>query len=251
MEKSIVQELSPNHSIYAFNYRRLLFLLTPVFLVGILLIFKFSVYNGKIEKEFLNIKKDVASLEQSKELDEASFYRISSFIKKHPEMAAPYEPILIQKLVGLKKGEKKESFVAHFLNKRSLFSQSDSYYTRYGKTTLLIDNEEFSKALTESIQLKEAMLGDASFWENQKSIHFGSLLFTFNLVRIGMLYQALKKPSEELGAWREVQTYLGGNRSEELLDPKEVHALASHFSEQGLALKEYISHREKLLASSQ
>lgn len=225
------------------NYKRFLVLLIPFFLVFLFVIFKTSLYRAKSEGEFLAAKNAYLKWENSQELENSDFRTLKGLIKRHPELVAPYETLIIQKILALGKEKKAQPFIEN-LSKRI----ADSYYTQFSKTTFLITEGEFEKALQEAFSLKERMLSDKSFWEGQKTPHFGSILFAFNLLRIAILSQSLEKGEEELVAWKELKDYARwSSESDKMfvnLDRGAFDVLLKHFTDQNLSMKDYIKHRE-------
>ena len=234
------------------NYKRFLILLIPFFLLALFIIFKFSLYGAKSEAEFLSAKSEYIQWEKSKDLEDSHFQTLKELMRKHPELAVPYESLIIQKILALGKEKKAASFIENLLKRRA--DKPSTYYTQFAETTLLIEKGGVEKALQEAISLKETMLSDKNFWESQKTPHFGSVLFAFNLLRVAMLSKNLGKEEEELVAWRELKHYAKwdqeAGKTFANLDKGAFDALLNHFTDQGLSIKDYIRHREaKLLAS--
>lgn len=235
------------------NYKGFLFLLIPLFLLSLFIIFKFSLYDSKAERDFLSAKNAYLQWEKSKESDNNHFQILRGFIKKHPELAVPYESLIIQKLLTLGKEAKTTSFIESFLKRQS--TKPETYYTQFAHATLMIEKGDIVKALEKSLSLKEAMLADKNFWESQKTPHFGSVLFAFNLLRVAMLSKNLQKNEEELVAWRELKRYAkwdqDNDKSITNLDNDAFDVLLSHFTHQDISLKDYIKHRESRLLLAQ
>lgn len=233
------------------NYKRFLLLLIPFFLLALFIIFKFSLYKTKAEGEFVSAKNAYLQWESGKELESSHFETLKGLIRKHPELAAPYESLIIQKVIALGKEKSESSFVESFLKKNS--HKPRTHYTHFAKTTLLIEKGEVEKALQEALSLKEEMLSDKIFWESQKTPHFGSILFAFNLLRVAMLSKNLERQEDELVAWRELQQYAKwdeeGEKNLPNLDKKAFDALLQHFTDQNLSIKDYIKHREAKLVA--
>lgn len=232
------------------NYKKFLFLLIPLFLIGLFGIFKFSLYKNKAEGEFLSAKNAYLQWETSKEWEGKSFETLKKFLKKYPELAAPYESLILQKVFAIGKPAKEDPFVEALFQKK--LQKSTNYYAQFANTSILIEKQEFETALKEAASLKTAMLTDEEFWRSQKNPHFGSLLFAFNLVRIGMLSKQLGKGEEELLAWKELQHYANWEKlenGEHFLDEKAFDSLLHNFTDRGVSIKDYIKHREEKLSA--
>ena len=247
-----IDSLSFKLSTYLLDYKRFLIFIIPFFLIVFFLIFKMSVAKSKAEGDFLAAKAAFAKWNSDSKLDSVHLQTLKSVIKKHPELAAPYESQIIQKMLALGEEKKSRHYVENLLKRAA--NKPNSYYTKFSKTSLLIEQGERSVALERSVRLKEEMLSDNNF--RQAAMRYGSTLFAFNLLRIAMLSQALEQSDKELVAWRELAEYAKwdnvGNEAPAIhLDPKAFDELLSHFTDKNLSLKDYIKYRETRLLAAQ
>ncbi|MCH9630094.1 MAG: hypothetical protein S4CHLAM37_00870 [Chlamydiia bacterium] len=247
-----IDSLSFKLSTYLLDYKRFLIFIIPFFLIVFFLIFKMSVAKSKAEGDFLAAKASFAKWQSDSALDSVHLQTLKGVIKKHPELAAPYESQIIQKMLALGEEKKSRHYVENLLKRAA--NRPNSYFTKFSKSSLLIEKGEKATALERSIRLKEEMLSDARFREI--SMKYGSTLFAFNLLRIAMLSQALELSDKELVAWRELVDYAkwdsAGNVSPAIqLDPKAFDELLTHFTDKNLSLKDYIKYRESRLLAAE
>lgn len=246
-----IDSLSFKLSSYLLDYKRFLIFIIPIFLVGCFLIFKHTMAKSRAEGEFLSAKVAFSNWQKDSVLESVHLQTLKSVIKKHPELAAPYEGQIIQKMLALGEEKKSRHYVENLLRRAA--NRPNSYFTKFSKTSLLIEKGEKALALERSIRLKEEMLSDMKF---KKAMPFGSTLFAFNLLRIAMLSQALKLVDEELVAWRELKEYAKWDVEQQeesiiRLDNKSFDALLANFTDKNLSLKDYIKYREAQLLQVQ
>ena len=248
-----VNSLSFKLSNYLLDYRRFLILIIPFFLVVFFLIFKFSLSKSKAERDFLSVKTAYSKWEKDSVLESVHLQTLKSMLKKHPELAAPYESLIIQKMLALGEEKKSRHYVENLLKRAA--NRPNSYFTKFSKSSLLIEKGELKLALERSVRLKEEMLSDQKFRESKQAIPYGSTLFAFNLLRIAMLSQALELHEKELFAWRDLQHYAKWDAHDDPelipLDEKAFDLLLAHFTDKNLSLKDYIKYREARLLSLQ
>lgn len=240
-------------SSYLLDYKRFLIFIIPFFLIVFFFVFKFSLSKSKAERDFLAAKTAYSKWQKDSVLDSVHLQTLKGLLKKHPELAAPYESLIIQKMLALGEEKKSRGYVENLLKRAA--NRPNSYFTKFSKTSLLIEKGEKKLALERSIRLKEEMLSDLKFKDTPGKMQYGSILFAFNLLRIAMLSQALELSDQELIAWRELQRYAGWDPSNEAiaikLDDKAFELLLSHFTDKNISLKEYIKHRETKLVALQ
>lgn len=247
--------LSFKISNYLLDYKRVLIFIIPFFLVGLFAIFKISFNKSQAEEDFVSAKMAFSKWMKEKELDDAHLQTLKAVLKKHPEIGVLYEGALVQKMLALGEEKKAKPFLDSLLKRTS--NRSNSHYTKFSKTSLLIESGDLEKALERSLRLKEEMLSDAKFLDQNANKYFGSMLFAYNLLRIGMLSQALQKQEAELTAWQELKRYAHWDTPKALeatiqVDSQAFAHLLSHFTDQDLSLLDYIKFREsKILAGKE
>lgn len=134
-----------------------------------------------------------AQTDESRSFD---YQELSKILIRYPDLQAKYAGPLAQLLLIADQ----PSFAADWANTVFKRTQSDSlkFYQNYGQTSLLIANQEYEKALTQSQQLKENLNSISQIDEHAS-------LYTFNLLRLITLYQQLNQPIEEKKVVEELQ----------------------------------------------
>lgn len=233
------------------NYKRSLIFFIPFLLVGLFLIFKFSLLKSKAERDYISAKAAYSKWDKSEKLDTIHLQTLKTVLKRRPELAPSYEGLVIQKLLANSETSQSKIHIESILKR---IGKHSSFYTKFSKASLLIAQKDYEKALNKAISLKEEMIADKSFWETQGSHQFGSTLFVFNLLRIAMLNQNLGLKEKELVAWKELKRYAKWEPIENStlpldLNSKSIDKFLAHLTDHNLSLKDYIRHREsKLIA---
>jgi hypothetical protein len=106
-------------------------------------------------------------------------------------------------------------------------------HAAFAENSLLIENEQFQKALENAVALKEQL---------EKASEASSAIYASNLVRIAFLQDKVGNAPGELSAWEEVKTLLETEESS-----KGAQFLTENFQEQAFSLNNYISQRERIL----
>lgn len=236
---SLVDSLYFKLIAYKSNYRRSYILAIPLFFLILVLAFKVFSKKQTIGQDYFSLKKHH---ESTHDLE-----RLKKILAKNPDFKPFYEPSLLQHELFLGKSEKNLDLLEKSLKRACAVSAN--YYTRFSEVTFLIEQKKLEKALEESVLLKSDLLSDQLFWHSQKSPSFGSRLFFHNLIRIGMLYQALGKKENELSAWKELSLYLSFDSEQvKLLEKFEVDSAKQSyncFKLGAVSLDEYIKYRER------
>ena len=126
------------------------------------------------------------------------FEKLSTLLKKYPELLPKYEGQLAQLLL-LRGNLPLASQYAQGTIKRTAVDHLEPF-NKYTKTTLLIGDKNWEGALKEAqdlkIQLEKAPIEEVDVRE------FGQTLYLYNLIRIAMMQQALGKIGEEQKTWQ-------------------------------------------------
>ncbi len=166
---------------------------------------------------------------EAKPEDDVLYKGMQSAVKNVPALQSKYEAVIAQKLLDLQKGE------AYSLAKQTLnrVGNEAPFHSAYAKTSLLIQQGKFQKALEQAVALKEEMKGVAS-------LKAGALLYAYNLLRIASLQHELKNKPGEKVSWEEFEGYLA-------LRADLAHLLMSNFGGKEVTLQQYIAERKKQL----
>lgn len=156
--------------------------------------------------------------------------QLKAIMQSHPELKPKYEGALAQTL--LIRGQVSEAQpLAKDIFQRT---QSDhlQLYQHYSQTSLLIAEGDFASALQQAQQLQTTL--------DQLNEKGNPILYVFNLIRLGMLYQQTGQPQEELRTWDQLQN-----------QPQRLEAVlaASQILKIGQAsLNQYIEERKRTLS---
>jgi hypothetical protein len=127
----------------------------------------------------------------SKESQAKALAALESFLTKYPELQARYDGVIAQFLMAQGQCNKSAQYENRTLS-RTIQAVPASFQS-YARTSLLICNQEYEKALTAALQL-DREISDKT-----------SSLSGLNQWRIATLYQLLGKKKEELIAWQNLQ----------------------------------------------
>ena len=116
---------------------------------------------------------------------------------------------------------------------------NDSFYENYAKTSLLICENNYEKALQGSMNLHDKLVNS--------TLNDHQTLFAFNLLRIALLYQKMGLKKEELETWETLKKYSNDNVN---TFSNAFHPLFDVFQDKQVSLSDYIRHREKLLKNN-
>ena len=186
-----------------------------------------------------------SSFQDEKKLDE-----LQSILKKNPSLKPKYEGLILQNLLVQKEFlDLKDVLVDQTLNRTK---DELPFYHEYAKIAVLIQKKEYETALKFSKDLKSKMLKDFSFLEKE-SLPAGSILYSFNLLRISFLEAKLNNNQAELLAWQELEDYLKIGKEDKLNENIKIasKALKTIFNENNIELKDYIQFRKDRLSSIQ
>ncbi|NGX28675.1 MAG: hypothetical protein K940chlam1_00859 [Candidatus Anoxychlamydiales bacterium] len=194
-------------------------------------------------------KSSYEEWEKSAFKDDKKLDDLQTILKKNPGLKPKYEGLILQNLIV------QEEFLdlKGALVDKTLDRTKDElpFYYEYSKVAILIHQKEYIKALEGSKELKSKMLQDLSFLEKE-SLPAGSILYSFNLLRIAFLEAKLKNDQAELLAWQELESYLKIGNEDKLNENIKVasKALKNIFNDNNIELKDYIMFRKHRLSST-
>ncbi len=164
--------------------------------------------------------------------DDLLYQSMQEAIRSVPAVQSKYEASIAQKLLDTNKINE-----ALVLANRSFgrLEEEAPFHAAYAKTSLLIEQESFQKALENAVTLKEQMGG--SFALEHKA---GGLLYVYNLLRIACLQQELNNRPGEKAAWEELESSLQG-------EARLANILFASFTDRKINLTQYIAERKKAL----
>lgn len=215
-----------------YGFPALLALLAGIALVFI--IFRLiTLGNEEAEMEYWNADKEFAQFSNPSTLEsdplagEDALARLNAILNRQPELHAKYDGLIAQTLIGRNDIGDALPFAKSALNRTE--TENTPYYTSYAQTTLLIGESHYEDALNLAVlldkQMREALNQNLPIEQR----HFGDLLFSFNLLRIGILQEKLGLKDQELHTWQEWKRYQQGT---------EAPTLAKAFQQQNIFLSE-------------
>lgn len=227
-ENQIIQWISENGRVLLIGF---LFAIALFFTA-----YRFSSFGiVKSELNYINAENEYQRFmaEKNRVQSEETLKRLMGFMTTDPQLYAKYDGQIAEKLLVEGEVAKGLPFAKRALERTE--SESGSNFTNYSKNSLLIAEQKYEEALKKSLNLNDTMIKEGA--EN-------SLLFAFNLLRIGALQQELGLKKEEASTWEEWNKRAALNRQEEL------NILISRFNADKLSLTDYIESRKKFLNSS-
>ncbi len=172
-----------------------------------------------------------------------------AIIAQHPELHAKYDGLLAEIL--LTRGESSQATEYASLAIGRTTDENQPFYTNYAQTTLVIADGKYDQALNEAKALKDLMATQGQKLQNTPDkIQVSTLLYSLNLLRIGMLQQQLGLKEEELATWNEWKNLARQSREGSLpsyLDGQLFMAFDHLLTEGNASFAQYIDIREKAL----
>jgi hypothetical protein len=192
------------------------------------------------ETEFLNLQRVILGIDSEISIDDA-FAKVNQLLSKYPELNSKYDAPLAQAFITVQKPNDAQAFAQQSLKRTK--ENNTPLYQDFAQTTLLIAQEKYPEALVQAQKLKDALLQEAP----NKDLKFGSILFSYNLLRIATLNQTLGNKKEELSTWKEWNEY--STSSKNGIDSKAFNQVTNQLESGNIRLTDYIAQREKELNS--
>lgn len=240
------------------NGKALLYALIGLFLVSILIYRFVSASYAASETDFINAEKDylIFSSPTGKEVDAiaqaGALNRLNKMISDHPELHAKYDGLLAEILLIRGENKQAKEFAESAIQRTSV--ENNPFYTSYAKTTLVITDGQYEQALKDAIALKDQMIKQGTeLQDTPEKIQFSTLLYAFNLFRIGMLQQQLSLHAEELATWQDWKDLMNKSQNGTLpkyLDSQLFVSFDHLLTEGNLTFDNYIESRERTLNKS-
>jgi tetratricopeptide (TPR) repeat protein len=214
------------------------FLLGAFFLF--LLWYRFLGGNYHSEQNFYEAESSLIKLQNDPQDSQAALEKLRALLKAHPELHASYDGLIAQAL--LNEGDVKEATAYAEPTIERTKSENAPFFTDFAQTSLLIADKKYSEALQQAQALNKKI------HDEQGARQENTLLFAYNLLRIGMLQQELGKTEEANQTWHEWMGY--AQKTNENMTSKRLGdgflLLQRIFSDGKLSLLNYIAHQENL-----
>lgn len=160
--------------------------------------------------------------------------KLQSITNSYPELQSRYDGIISQLLLAQGEVEEAVPYAQRTLNRTS--KDQAPHYEEFSKITLLISEAKYNEALSHSLKYKQKLT----------NLIATDLLYTYNLLRIAMLYKEMGLQKEEVSAWKEWTLHTSG-KSEKTIKPETLEIVNALFSEGNFNLARYIEGRKKKL----
>ena len=174
---------------------------------------------AKAEMDFHAFEK---SAFQSEKTSNKGLVALENLMNQYPELHAKYDAILAQILIA-KNNPKAKTFA------EATFARTDTkaldLYHVFAKNSLLINEQNYSAALSESLKLKKIIAKDTS----------DVMLQLFNLLRIAVLQKKIGDKVAEKDSWEEFQKLIKQNKESSFVDL---------FDRGNISLAQYIQKRK-------
>lgn len=222
---------------------------------AILLIFRFaSMSESSSEARFIQAEKEyllfAAPLKEGHDenAQKNAFNRLNSILDAHPELHAKYDGLIAEILLIRGDVSQAKGYASSAIQRTE--KENAPFYSNYAQTTFMIANGQYEQALKEAQALKDQMIQQGQQLENTpEKMQFSTLLYGFNLLRIGMLQQQLGL-TEELQTWQEWKDLTRKSQEGSLpnyLDAQLFLSFNHLLSEGNIPFANYIEAREKVL----
>lgn len=221
------------------NGQAILYLLLGAVILFVLL-YRFFGGSEKSQQDFYEAESSLLTLQQNPEDTQNALDRLQKILKAHPELHAKYDGLIAQAL--LNKGDVQEAKPFASLAIERTKAENSPYYTDFALTTLLIAEQKYDEALLQAKALLQKMQAQE---EKQND---NSVLFAYNLLRIGMLQQQLGAMEDAQQTWKE---WIGlaeqsSNRISSGINSNGFYQLNRAFTEGKLSLFNYMTAQENL-----
>lgn len=152
--------------------------------------------------------------------------QLEVIMKRHPEIKPKYDGFLAETLLMTGNVAQSEKLAEDVFERVQL--EDLQFYKEFSRISFLIGNRQYAEALQPTEQLKLAL----DQLEKTRPV-----LYTFNLIRLALLYQQLGQIQEEMSAWNELQLQIASS---------EAFSEINHLFKVGQAsLNQYIEERKE------
>lgn len=168
--------------------KTILGVISALILILFLLFRVYSSAEAKSEKDYIEATRLESKIFVPADA-EASLEELKKIVAAHPEVGAEYDGLMAQAYLNLAKPEEARPLIERTLTR----IQKDNLpiYSSSSLVALDISEGKLDESYAKSLELKTQLSGSKSS------------LYYFNLLRIGMLEQALGKQAEEKATWEE------------------------------------------------
>lgn len=202
------------------------------------------------ENYFTILKKSIRE-EDDPEKTLNALENLKKITINYPELQSRYDGLIAQLLLAQGNQEQAQEFSLRTLNRTD--KDQLSPYTHFTRTSLLIGEKNYQKAIEEATLLKGKLEQEAQANMTREERNFGDVLYAYNLLRIAMLQKAMGNSKKELLAWKEWKQYTKTNQqaqTDQLFHSNAFASLGKKIDEGSFSLSDFIDAREKTLGSA-
>lgn len=184
------------------NKQLILWTLAAIFALLIILARLLMGRNAHAESDYFKAQTDFTQFQADalnpaiQIADSKSLNDLESIMNQYPELHAKYDGPIAQTLIIENQIAKAEPFAKATFQRTK--NDHIKNYHEFAKTSLLVGEGEYQKALENAEQLQETLKADLQ--KNRVST-----LYIFNLLRLAMLHQQLGNTKQETQIWEEFQ----------------------------------------------
>ena len=214
-------------------------------IIGILYAFLFHHTLSK-EEDYLKAQDlfDRLSMEHNAPAKKALLDELEKILIQQPDLKSKYDAPIAQEFLNEELPEIATPYMKR--NWERTQSQLNPFCKKYAEITLLVSKEEYSKALEMSLILKKELENQTKSDSNEEL----EILWAWNFLRLGMLYQNLENPNSELEIWKDLSNYLASKEidpSNSLPFKEGINQLNDIFKENQISLSDYIHYRQRII----
>ncbi len=235
------------------NGKVLLYILAGLILF-LILIFRFALSKDVAsEADFIHAEKEYrlfsAPVKEGEDLtlQTSALKNLNKILTAHPELHPKYDGPIAEILLIRGESALAMDYAKPAIDRTK--SENEPFYTGYAQTTLKIANGNYGQALKDAMAMKEQMIKEGEeLKETPEKLPFSTLLYSLNLLRIGMLQQQLALRTDELKTWQEWKDLLKKSREGSLpayLNGPLFMSFDNLLSEGNTSFTDYIEAREK------
>ncbi len=212
-------------------------LLLVCFIIGYFL----SSRNKSFSSDLVVAKMDMKKVLEGKDLENESMSRIKAIVKRNKSLHSHYDVILAQHLLGEKNITEASPYIDQVWSRTNL--KQFPFYHRFAKTSILIVDHKYQKALAEARHLGKDIEAVDGF---DKALDYGKTLYAYNLLRIALLEQALGEDLSEQKAWEDLVKYVAAKNKNTASETN----IFDDFKLGNLTLFDYIQEQQNLLTQA-
>ena len=207
--------------LWVISFKNLMRYGIPSLLGAVLLISYMSFHRFSHEQDYFKAHQAYEKWESG---DESQLADLEAMFRKYPELHSKYDTAIASHLFSIEKHLDAKGYAIKTLQR---VTKATPYHIQFAKTSVAIAEKKYKQALSESLELKEALTPTDAV----------KVLCGFNLLRIASLQRELGDFNAEKKTLQELKAYLDQNKDE-------LELLVQHFKSGEIGLDDYINDRQ-------